>query len=195
VIVKVCGITNVEDALAAVGAGATALGFILYSKSPRYVSVEQAKIIVAQIPAGVLKVGVFVDELPRQVERTMKLIGLDIAQFHGHETPPRVPKTLRSWKAFRVTPEWKPDALQGFASEAFLLDAPASGQTFDWRVAAGLRQNIILAGGLDASNVAAAIRAVAPWGVDASSRLERRPGLKDHARVRDFVRAALEAVQ
>jgi phosphoribosylanthranilate isomerase len=194
-IVKVCGITNTEDALAAVAAGANALGFILYSKSPRYVAPVQAQSIVAAVPANVLKVGVFVDELPREVERIMKTIGLDIAQLHGRETAARIPKTLRTWKAFRVTPEWRPTAMDGFASEAFLLDSPSHGQPFDWRLATGLRHKIILAGGLDAMNVRDAIRTVAPWGVDASSRLELRPGVKDHGRVREFVRAALEAVQ
>jgi phosphoribosylanthranilate isomerase len=194
-IVKVCGITNTDDALAAVAAGAHALGFILYAKSPRYVAPEQAQRIVATLPANILKVGVFVDELPRELERIMKSVGLDIAQLHGRETAARIPKTLRTWKAFRVTPEWTPAAMDEFGSEAFLLDSPSQGQTFDWHFATGLRQKIILAGGLDASNVRDAIRTVAPWGVDASSRLERRPGLKDHVRVRDFVRAALEAVQ
>ncbi|HET8547404.1 MAG TPA: phosphoribosylanthranilate isomerase [Bryobacteraceae bacterium] len=194
-IIKVCGITNTQDALAAVAAGATAVGFILYSKSPRYVAPEQAQKIVAALPPKVLKVGVFVDELPRELERIMKAVGLDIAQLHGRETGSRVPKCVRTWKAFRVTPEWKPAAMDGFTSEAFVLDSPAHGQTFDWKLAAGLRQKIILAGGLHAGNVREAIRTVAPWGVDASSRLERRPGLKDHARVREFVRAALEAVQ
>jgi phosphoribosylanthranilate isomerase len=147
------------------------------------------------MPAHVLKVGVFVDELPREVERIMKSLRLDIAQLHGHETAARVPKALRTWKAFRVTPEWSAAAMDGFQSEAFLLDSAAHGETFDWRRATGLRQKIILAGGLDAGNVGEAIRTVAPWGVDASSRLERRPGLKDHDRVREFVRAAREAVQ
>lgn len=194
-IIKVCGITNTEDALVAIEAGATALGFILYSKSPRYVAPEQACKIVTALPTQILKVGVFVDELPREVERTMKSVGLDVAQLHGRETIARVPKGLRTWKAFRVTPEWTAAAMDGFPSEAFLLDSAAHGQTFDWRSASGLRQKIILAGGLDAGNVGEAIRTVAPWGVDASSRLERRPGLKDHERVREFVRAAREAVQ
>ena len=194
-IVKVCGITNGEDALAAVAAGANAIGFILYSKSPRYVTPEQAQSIIAELPPQILKVGVFVDELPRELERIMKTVGLDIAQLHGRETAGRVPKSLRTWKAFRVTPEWKASAMDGFPSEAFLLDSAAHGQTFEWQRVAGLRQKIVLAGGLDATNVREAIRTVAPWGVDASSRLELRPGVKDHVRVREFVRAALEAVQ
>ena len=194
-IVKICGLTNLEDAQAAVGAGANAVGFILYSKSPRYIAPEQAQKIVAALPQNILKVGVFVDELPRELERIMKSVGLDVAQLHGSETVNRVPKTLRTWKAFRVTPDWTPSAMNRFPCEAFLLDSPAHGQTFDWYRATGLKQKIILAGGLDPTNVREAIRTVAPWGVDASSRLERRPGLKDHQRVRDFVCAAREAIQ
>lgn len=188
--VKICGITNREDALAAMEAGASALGFVLFARSPRYVAPEQVARITSGLPASILKVGVFVDELPRQVPRILELAGLDLAQLHGSETLARVPKNVRVWKAFRVTPEWKPEAMKGFDVEAFLLDGAAPGQSFDWRLAAGLKQRIVLAGGLDESNVAEAIRTARPWGVDASSRLEAKPGVKDHEKIRRFVAAA-----
>jgi phosphoribosylanthranilate isomerase len=183
-IVKICGITNREDALAAVDAGATALGFNFYSKSPRYITPDLAAEISAGLP--VLTVGVFVD--------TLSATSMDVLQLHGSETPADIPAGKRVWKAFRVTPEWNPDAMAAYESaEAFLLDGPGpgTGESFDWSRASGLKR-IILAGGLGPDNVAEAIRQVRPWGVDACSRLESAPGRKDHDKMRRFVRAALE---
>jgi phosphoribosylanthranilate isomerase len=189
--IKICGITNREDALAAVDAGATALGFNFYSKSPRYLSPEMAADIGADLP--VLKVGVFVD-CP-DASAVAARAGVDVIQLHGSESPEEVPAGLRVWKAFRVTPEWDASVLALYRVEAFLLDGatPGSGEAFDWRLASGLR-NIILAGGLGADNIADAIRRVRPWGVDACSRLERAPGLKDYEKMRRFVRAAMDSL-
>jgi phosphoribosylanthranilate isomerase len=189
--IKICGITNREDALAAVEAGATALGFNFYSKSPRYLSPEMAADIGADLP--VLKVGVFVD-CP-DASAVAARAGVDVIQLHGSESPEEVPAGLRVWKAFRVTPEWDASVLALYRVEAFLLDGatPGSGEAFDWRLASGLR-NIILAGGLGADNIADAIRRVRPWGVDACSRLERAPGLKDYEKMRRFVRAAMDSL-
>jgi phosphoribosylanthranilate isomerase len=189
--IKICGITNREDALAAVDAGATALGFNFYSKSPRYLSPEMAAEIGADLP--VLKVGVFVD-CP-DASAVAARAGVDVIQLHGSESPEEVPAGLRVWKAFRVTPEWDASVLALYRVEAFLLDGatPGSGEAFDWRLASGLR-NIILAGGLGADNIADAIRRVRPWGVDACSRLERAPGLKDYEKMRRFVRAAMDSL-
>jgi phosphoribosylanthranilate isomerase len=186
--VKICGITNREDALAAVEAGASALGFNFYPKSPRHISAEQAREIAADLP--VLKVGVFVDH-PDALQIAAEA-GMDVVQMHGHEPPDRIPAAARVWKAFRVTPGWDSTVLSSYAVEAFLLDGPApgTGEAFDWTRAAGLSR-IILAGGLDADNVADAIRRARPWGVDACSRLERAPGVKDHEKVRRFVQAAM----
>jgi phosphoribosylanthranilate isomerase len=189
--IKICGITNREDALAAVEAGATALGFNFYPKSPRFVRPELAAQIGAGLP--VLKVGVFVDDpdLSAVAERAC----IDVIQLHGNESPEQVPAALRVWKAFRVTPEWDAAMLSLYSAEAFLLDGPTpgSGETFDWTRASGLR-NIILAGGLGPDNVADAIFRVRPWGVDACSRLERAPGLKDYEKMRRFVRAAMDSL-
>jgi phosphoribosylanthranilate isomerase len=182
--VKVCGITRREDAEAAVAAGASAIGFVFYPKSPRYVTPDTAKELGAGL--NIWKVGVFQDESPGVIEDTMRAADLDIAQVYGGELP-NVP---RIWRAMRVGPASRP--VNGKV-EAILLDGPANGITFDWNKARGLSEKLILAGGLNASNVAEAIRIAKPWGVDASSGLESAPGIKDHDKVRQFVKAAQEA--
>ena len=191
-IVKVCGITNREDATAAVEAGAGALGFNFYPKSPRYIAPSDAAAIV--VPAGVLRVGVFVNE-PRAAEIVAEA-GLDIAQLHGDET--EAPAGVRVWKAFRVNEQFRLENFESFPAEAYLLDTPTayyggSGHTFDWSRARGASRRILLAGGLDADNVETAIRIAQPWGVDACSRLESSPGRKDHSRMARFIAAALAA--
>lgn len=195
--VKICGITNLEDALAAAGAGATALGFNFWPKSPRYVSADEAARITAKLPAGPWKVGVFVNESPTLVERIARAAGLDVVQLHGDETAADCPRTGRVWKAFRVGPGFAASELDAFPVEAYLLDGPAavqyggSGKIFEWSAAAGIEKKIILAGGLDAGNVREAIEQARPWGVDACSRIESTPGRKDHARMKAFIKAAL----
>jgi phosphoribosylanthranilate isomerase len=195
-IVKICGITNREDAQAAVEGGAAALGFNFYSKSPRYVAPEDVARIIEGLPAGVWKVGVFVNEPPGEVERICAAAGLDVAQLHGDEPPEALPRGTRVWKALRVDKSFDPAAMDAYDVEAFLLDAPSeryggSGRTFDWSRARHAAKKIILAGGLDADNVQAAIRLARPWGVDSCSRLESSPGRKDHARMARFLEAAL----
>jgi phosphoribosylanthranilate isomerase len=181
--VKVCGITRREDAEVAVAAGASAIGFVFVPHSPRYVSPETA----AELGRGldVWKVGVFVDESPASVETVMQAAQLDIAQVYGE-----VPNVPRVWRAIRVGPASRP---ANENVEAVLLDGPANGIPFDWTQAHGFAEKLILAGGLNASNVAEAIRVAQPWGVDASSGLESAPGIKDPEKVRRFVKAALEA--
>lgn len=187
--IKICGITNREDALAAVEAGASALGFNFFPASPRYIHPETAAEIGSGLP--VLRIGVFVNEA--DVNGIAALARLDVVQLHGEETPDQMPAGLRIWKAFRVTGDWDAASMRPYNVEAFLLDGPApgTGKAFDWSRASGLRK-IVLAGGLGPENVGEAIRLVRPWGVDACSRLERAPGLKDHDRMRRFVRAAME---
>ena len=191
--VKICGITNREDALAAVNGGAAALGFNFYPPSPRYLSVEKAAELTAILPAGICKVGIFVNEPARKVTEVMALAGLDVAQLHGQETPAEYPQGVRVWKGIRVDPSalrtWEQDP-----AEAVLLDGLASGQTFDWKLAAGSLKKVILAGGLDANNVRKAIEHARPWGVDACSRLESTPGKKDHFKMAEFLRTALAAL-
>jgi phosphoribosylanthranilate isomerase len=194
--VKICGITNREDALAAAEGGATAIGFNFYRGSSRYINPAQA----AEIAVGlnVVKVGVFVNESPAEITRISVLVGLNVAQLHGDETAATANQQPgRIWKAFRVTESWTTGDLDPYSAEAFLLDAPAgshyggSGTAFDWTRARCIKHRIILAGGLDATNVGAAIQAIGPWGVDACSRLESSPGRKDHNKMRRFIEAAL----
>lgn len=187
--VKVCGITRREDALVAADAGASAIGFIFYPKSPRYVTPDTARELGQGI--AVWKVGVFVDESPAFIEEVMQSANLDVAQIYG-----RLPErySIRIWQAIRVPEygafEWNPGD-----GEALFLDGAANGVSFDWSFSKlfSSEQKVIIAGGLNPSNVAEAIRIAQPWGVDASSGLEISPGIKDHEKVRQFVRAARKA--
>jgi len=197
-LVKICGITNLEDALAAVDAGASALGFNFHGNSPRYIAPQAAARIVERLPAGIAIVGVFVNQAPEAVLEVMRVAGLDVAQLHGDEPPAAAPAGARVWKAFRVDGKFRHQLMDAYDAEAFLLDAPSetlyggTGTTFDWARARGLGRRIILAGGLDATNVRAAIEMARPWGVDACSRIESAPGRKDHVKMREFLKAALE---
>jgi phosphoribosylanthranilate isomerase len=205
-ILKICGITNQEDATAAVEGGATALGFNFYQGSPRYIDPECAAGILTS--AGVRRVGVFVDKDRASVEEIVRIAALDVAQLHGEEMPDRYPGNVKVWKALRVGPDFDP-SLRRFGLnyeqipvEAVLLDGPASGQPFEW-LKAGIyvrgvtgfqKRRIIIAGGLDASNVAEAAM-LSPWGVDACSRIESAPGRKDHKKMSEFLQAARMALR
>lgn len=187
--VKICGITNRDDAVAAVEAGATALGFNFYPQSPRYIVPEAAADLGVGLPA--LKVGIFVNESPAAVSRTMQISGIVIAQVYGDTEY----KGLRTWRACRVQSGdfVLPDDND---AEAFLLDGfsadvyGGSGKTFPWTMARDLPKKIVLAGGLDASNVREAIEQAHPWGVDVCSRIEKSPGRKDHEKMKRFIEAA-----
>jgi len=183
-VIKICGITRRGDAVAAAEAGASALGFIFYRESPRYVTPEKASELGDGLP--VWKVGVFVDETPAAIEAVMRAARLDIVQIYGDAAP----AGARVWRAFRVGDRLDRSLAHGV--EAVLLDGASNGSSFDWRIARCAAEKVIVAGGLDASNVAEAIRTAQPWGVDASSRLESAPGIKDHEKIRAFVKAALE---
>lgn len=190
--VKICGITNREDALAAVDAGASAIGFNFYRESPRYISHTGAAMIGEKLPANVWKVGVFVNEPPETIARIMIAAGLDVAQLHGSAEA----RGIRIWQALSAAFH-DPDLLDP-AAEAVLIDSTdgasgGSGITWDWSKAPHLEKKIIVAGGLDADNVGAAVAQVHPWGVDACSRIEKSPGLKDHDKMRRFIAAALNS--
>lgn len=198
--IKICGITTIGDAQAAVDAGATALGFNFYPKSKRYLPPQDAARIVAALSGDVWKVGVFVNEAPASIEAIARQVGLDVVQLHGDEQPAAVPAFARVWKAFRVEPGFDVNAMDLFPTmEAFLLDGPAgaeyggTGKPFAWNIAAQSDRRTILAGGLDANNVRQAIAEARPWGVDACSKLESAPGLKDHRKMVEFVEAAKAA--
>jgi phosphoribosylanthranilate isomerase len=196
-ILKVCGITNQPDADAAITAGASAIGFNFYPKSPRYIAPELAARIATP---GARRVGVFVNEAPERIAAIARIAALDVAQLHGDETPALYPAAIAVWKAARVSSDFDFSQLDDTPAEALLLDGPAAelyggaGHTFDWTLARGARHRIILAGGLDASNVARAISLAQPWGVDSCSRIESSPGKKDHMKMIDFLHAAKAAL-
>jgi len=189
--VKICGITNREDALAAVEAGASAIGFNFYRESPRYISHTGAAMIGEKIPANVWKVGVFVNETPEAIARIVLDAGLDVAQLHGSSHM----RGMRIWQAVSAVGTVAGPLAESV--EALLIDTPSNeafggtGNTWDWTQAPHLEQKIIIAGGLDAGNVRTAIEQAKPWGVDACSRIEKSPGLKDHDKMRRFIAAAL----
>jgi phosphoribosylanthranilate isomerase len=189
--VKICGITNLEDAMAAVEGGASALGFNFWSRSPRYLTPETARGMIDRLPATIWKVGVFVDEDAATVSRIAREASLDVVQLHGQETARSFPQGTRVWKAVRIRGGFDVAQLDEYPSEAILLDGPANGENFDWTLGARVSRKLIIAGGLDADNVRAAIEQAKPWGVDACSRLERTPGRKDHAKMSKFLKAAM----
>lgn len=189
--VKICGITNREDAEAAIESGAKALGFIFHSASPRSVTPDSVGSWIGLIPSGIWKVGVFVDESRELVEEISKDLDLDIAQLHGAETPRNYPRGVRVWKARRIADTYVP--IEIGRAEALVLDGPRGGKTFDWSLAAAVPGKLILAGGLTPENVREAIGKTTPWGVDTASGVESAPGRKDHARMKLFIKAALES--
>ena len=180
-IVKVCGITRREDAEVAAEAGASAIGFIFYPKSPRYVAPEKARELGDGL--DVWRVGVFVDETPADIEAVIRAANLDVAQVYGRE----IPQHHRVWSAVRVAMQ-APPVMAG--AEALFLDSSGNGITFDWSLARNAAEKVIIAGGLNPDNVREAIRVAKPWGVDASSGLETAPGIKDHEKIRKFIAEA-----
>jgi phosphoribosylanthranilate isomerase len=193
--VKICGITNREDALVSIEGGAAALGFNFFRESPRYLEPVRAREITAVVPASVWKVGVFVNEAPEEALRIAAETGMDILQIHGNAAS--FPPGIRLWEAVRVGPDFHPEQLDSPNAEAFLLDTASAtlhggtGVAFDWKVARGLPHKVIVAGGIDETNVRQAIDEAQPWGVDACSRLEAAPGRKDHLKLAKFLKAAL----
>ncbi len=187
--VKICGITNQADAEMCVEAGASALGFNFFPPSPRFIDPAVAAAIAGTIPAGVTKVGVFAGKEAVEIEQMTRDAGLDVAQVYGSSRP-----AIRFWRACHAG-DYSTELADG--AEAVLLDTPGgkmpggTGATFDWARARGLAPRVIIAGGLDETNVRVAIAAAQPWGVDACSRLESSPGRKDARKVRNFIRAAL----
>jgi phosphoribosylanthranilate isomerase len=198
--VKICGVTRLEDAEAAVAAGADALGFMFYERSTRRVTLAEAAAICRQLPPLVSKVGVFVDAAIEVIEDAVARCGLDAVQLHGAESPAFCGRLARPViKAVRVRGPETLAELEAYATAAWLLDAYVPGQpggtgaTFDWGLATqavALGRPVILAGGLTATNVAAAVRQVRPYAVDVSSGVEREPGRKEAAAMRAFVQAA-----
>ncbi len=200
--IKICGITNAEDAKAAVEAGADALGFIFHAASPRSVAPDSVRAIIAQIPPFVLPVGVFVNEDVKVVRDIMDACGLALAQLHGDETaayceslgrPVLRAIRLKDRGSLLALAEYKGRArVRGFVLDAFSESAfGGTGRVADWALAAEAAKAapVLLAGGLTPQNVGEGIRQVRPYGVDVSSGVEANPGKKDPAKVRDFVQA------
>ncbi len=198
--VKICGITNLPDGMAAAEAGADALGFMFYDQSPRHISIETASVLIRQLPPFVMKVGVFVNAPEDLVLRASRECGLNLLQFHGEELPEYCLQFgLMSMKAFRIRDAASLETLQNYPTDAWLLDAYSpgkpggTGETFNWDFALQARalgRPIFLAGGLTPENVATAIQRAQPYGVDVSSGVEATPGQKDPAQVRAFIQAA-----
>jgi len=201
--VKICGITRVEDGLAAVAAGADAIGLVFYPPSPRAVTPAQAEAICAALPPFVAAVGLFVDADSEQIARVLAQVPLTALQFHGNEAPLDCERFNRPFiKALRMRDETDVVAeLERFArAQALLLDTykagtpGGTGESFDWqRIPAAVAGRIVLAGGLNPDNVAAAVQQVRPYAVDVSGGVESAPGIKDHARVRAFIDAVRRA--
>ena len=197
--VKICGITNEDDALLAVAMGADAVGFI-FAPSSRQIAASQVYDITRRLPPEILTVGVFRDEHPSRVIDTVNRAGLKAAQLHGHESPAMVAEVRAGLRrVIKAVVAGSDDARDAhlFGTDLVLVDAPApgGGKVFDWSlvgdVAAG--PNIILAGGLTPDNVTDAIRVAQPWGVDVSSGVERSPGKKDALKVKAFIERARAA--
>ncbi|MFZ3025461.1 phosphoribosylanthranilate isomerase [Pseudomonas sp.] len=196
---KICGITRIEDALIAAEAGADAIGLVFYAKSPRSVSIQQARDIVAALPAFVTTVGLFVSASREELNDVLAGVALDLLQFHGDETPAECESYQRPYiKALRVKPGDDIAQLaapyakaRGILLDTYVPGVPGgTGAVFDWSlVPSDLPQPVILAGGLSAGNVRAAIEQVRPYAVDVSGGVEVDKGIKDAAKIRAFMRA------
>ena len=197
--VKVCGMTSLKDALVAVEVGADAVGFIFYKKSLRSVTMKTVREIVLELPPFVDTVGVFVDETAEQINKIADYCNLDIIQLHGDESPTFCKKIRRKViKAFRIKDMQSVKKLSSFQVSGFLLDTfsenlhGGTGKVFDWNLALPAKKfgPVIMAGGLTPNNVQQAVRQIRPYGVDVCSGVESEPGIKDHKKVRAFLKNA-----
>ena len=205
-LIKICGITNLDDALAAVAAGADALGFNFYKPSPRYITPQSAREMVDRLPASILAVGVFVnEETPESVRNIATEAGVAALQLHGDESPAYCRELADRFviKTLAVSTNFDNRMVHAYETQAVMLDTKdnalrgGTGRRFDWSIAQQvtkqvnqLGKKLFLAGGLSPENIAEAIETVRPYAVDACSALENKPGIKDHTRLRAFVHAA-----
>lgn len=204
--VKICGITNLEDALVSAKFGADALGFNFYEKSPRYILPEKAAEICAELPTEILKVGVFVNESKDKILKIAVQVPLDAVQLHGDESPKFI-HTLKGnfsgeiIKALRVSDDFQPADVLNFEADAILLDAYSkseyggTGETFNWKIAKKVCEifpKMYLAGGLSSRNIQAAVQYASPYAVDSCSLLEIEKGIKDLQEVSKFLSAVKE---
>ena len=201
--VKICGITRAEDLHAACDAGADALGFVFYEKSPRHLTIATAAALLRELPPFVQSVGLFVNAAPAFIEAVLDAAPLDLLQFHGDETPAECGRYGRPYiKAVRVNRDTDLvkcaadfDAARGLLLDAFVPGVPGgTGERFDWGlIPANLPRPVILSGGLTPDNVAEAVQRVRPWAVDVSSGVEASRGIKDAHKIARFIAKAKEA--
>ncbi len=201
--VKICGITRQEDALAAVRAGADAVGFIFVRSSKRWIEPEKARAIIGTLPPSVIPVGVFVNAGRDAISAIIEVSGIRLIQLHGEESPEEASSfPLPVWKGFRVGPSFDLGSLAAYQVEGYLLDSyvagmhGGSGRRFDWNVAVAAKKygRVILSGGITPENVGEAMRDVAPYAIDVSSGVESSPGLKDEAKMRQLFKAVKESL-
>jgi phosphoribosylanthranilate isomerase len=198
--IKICGITNLDDAMAAADAGADALGFVFFKKSPRYITPEKAAAIISKLPVFTTTVGVFVDERPEEILKIVEETAIDVLQLHGEEPPESCLLPRRVIKGIRIKSLVSLEPLSEYQDvvSAFLLDTfephipGGTGQVFNWDIAIEAKKfgRIILAGGLTPENISEAVRRVKPYGVDVSSGVEIEKGKKDHQKIRLFIERA-----
>lgn len=200
--IKICGITNLADALNAIASGADALGFNFYPESARYIRPDEAAILSSKIPAFVSRVGLFVNEAESNLAEILEIVNLDLLQFHGDESASYCEATDRPYiKALRATtPEGIATAADEFTnSRAILIDSAVdgqfggTGQAFDWDLVPDLGKPVVIAGGLNSENVGSVIRKLHPYGVDVSGGVEKSKGQKDLAKMKAFARAVAMA--
>jgi len=194
--IKICGITNLDDALAAAELGADALGFNFFKKSPRYIEPQRAAEIIAQLPPFVVPVGIFVNEREEKIRETVSQACLQGVQLHGDETPEFCQRFgTRVIKAFQIKDKESLKHMSHYRVSAYLLDSykegvrGGTGETFDWHLAVVAKTfgRIILAGGLTPDNVNEAVKLVQPYGVDVAGGVEREKGVKDHGKLKKFI--------
>jgi len=200
--IKICGITNLDDAIAAVDYGADALGFNFYKKSPRYIEPQKAAEIIAHLPPFVVPVGIFVNEREERIREIVSHSCLQGIQLHGDETPEFCQRFgTRVIKAFQIKDKESLKHMSHYRVSGYLLDSyregvrGGTGETFDWHLAVVAKTfgRIILAGGLTEENVAEAVKLVQPYGIDVAGGVEREKGIKDHVRLKAFITAARRA--
>ena len=195
--VKICGITNYNDAMTSIELGADALGFNFYKKSPRYINPSQAKSLIESLPPLVSMVGIFVDEFsPERVANIAHGVGVGSVQLHGSEGPEYAKKIsgVRVFKAFPIDDKFNIESISNFPANAFFLDTKdkllkgGTGKSFDWTIALEIKKKgrIILAGGLNPENIFEAIHKVQPYGIDVCSGIESEPGKKDRKKLEDL---------
>jgi len=192
--VKICGITNIDDARFCIESGAHALGFIFYPKSPRYIEPGKAAEIISRLPPFTATVGVVVDKTAEDIIKLSQISGISMVQYHGSEEPDLITKIhLPAIKALQIGPEFDFRILENFQNCRILLDTfhkeqyGGTGETFDWNlIPKNIRNRIVLAGGIDSSNLATVMNQIQPAAVDLSSSIEETPGVKDKEKVRRF---------